>query len=244
MKAFILAAGLGTRLKPWTNSHPKALVPVGNVPMLRRVIEFLKGEGVKEFVINVHHFADQIYEYVGENFPEAKISDETEELLETGGGLLKAGELLCDEGGEPILIHNVDILSNADIKGLYDFHIQTGADVSMLISSRDSTRKLVFDKDMNLIRWHSLATEEYRPEGFTISADQDYYEYAFSGIYIVNQEVIRYMKEQGWSGKFGIMDFFLSSLGKLKIAGYLQSDLELTDIGKPDSLNRAQKMFE
>ncbi len=235
----ILAAGLGTRLKPWTLEHPKALVPVDGVPMLERVIFKLKSHGFDDIVVNVHHFADQIVDFLRENDfgVRISISDESCKLLDTGGGIVNAFELLR---GEPFLVHNVDILSNADLQKLMARHIESGNDVTLLTSGRNSQRKLLFVTDGDLIGWHNLSTGEYRPA----APDQPdgVEEDAFSGIYVVGEKgmdsLCRYGKETG-KDIFSVMDFFLSSIGKIRIRRFYSADLDLIDIGKPETLKKA-----
>ena len=162
MKAMILAAGLGTRLKPITDKIPKALVEVGGVPMLERVILTLKRQGFSYIVVNVHHFADQIIDFlrVGDFGVEVVVSDESGSLLDTGGGIVKAAPLLFGPDSSPVLIHNVDIISNADLQAL----MREASDTpTLLVSRRDSSRKLIFDKEMRLIGWHDLKTDTFRP---------------------------------------------------------------------------------
>ncbi|MBR5193864.1 MAG: NTP transferase domain-containing protein, partial [Bacteroidaceae bacterium] len=152
MKAMIFAAGLGTRLKPLTDHMPKALVPVAGKPMLEHVILKLIASGFDEIVINVHHFAEQIIEFLKEKNTfgiKIWISDETEELLDTGGGIKKASSLL----NEPFLVHNADILSNVDLKALYDFHIASENDATLLVSPRKTVRYLLFDQTTRLCGW-------------------------------------------------------------------------------------------
>lgn len=239
MKAMILCAGLGTRLKPWTESHPKALVPVGGVPMLRRVIDRLAGQGFDEVTVNVHHFSHQVKDYLmNEVLPvkHVNISDESERLLDTGGGILNASDMLSSDP-RPFLVHNVDILSNADLACLYDVHVKSEADITLLVSSRNSDRRLVFDSNMNLKGWINCLTGQVRPDDLVIS-DSDQV-LAFSGIYIMSTGVFDIMKKNGFSGKFPIMDFFLSGIEGLDIRGYCQKGLEIIDIGKPATLEKA-----
>lgn len=239
MKTMILCAGLGTRLKPWTDSHPKALVPVGGVPMLRRVAERLAEQGFTEATVNVHHFADQIIEYIKKDilpFKEIHISDETEQLLETGGGLLNAERFLAEDE-YPFLVHNVDILSNADLRHLYDYHKEAGNHITLLVSDRKSDRKLVFDKNYILKGWVNLKTGEKRPENLHIASDD--LVFAFSGIYVMSPNVFSIMKMNGFKGAFPIMDVFLSGISNLRIVGMCQYNLDIIDIGKPDTLDRA-----
>lgn len=240
MKGFILAAGMGSRLKPWTDSHPKALVPVKGVPMLRRVYDRLKSSGIDYLAVNVFHFADQIIDYLNQNDLRIYISDERPALLETGGAILHASDFIS--GNDSVLIHNADILSNADLKSLELDHAASGADVTLLVSPRESSRKLIFSPSMHLKGWHSFKDDSFRPAGF-LPAENDI-ELAFSGIYIISPSILDVMRADNWNGNFPIMDFLLSSLDKLTILGVNQPDLLLLDIGKPDSLNRADNFVE
>ncbi len=243
MKAMILCAGLGTRLKPWTLSHPKALVPVGGQPMLSRVSSSLLSQGFDTQIINVHHFASQVIDYVAKGnlgSVDVKISDESECLLDTGGGILNAySHLAADD--RPFLVHNVDILSNADLRALYDAHVASGRDVTLLVSNRESSRKLVFDNDDNIVGWVNVASGETRPDGFSLGLNQKVL--AFSGIYVMSPSVLGVMREKGYSGAFPIMDFLLAMIGTLSIGAVSQPGLEILDIGKPDALRRAELMF-
>lgn len=239
MKAMILCAGLGTRLKPWTLTHPKALVPVGGTPMLLRVAEKLSNFGFTDLTINIHHFPQQIIDYVSEghlSFATVNISDESEHLLDTGGGILNAEKYLCKDDA-PFLVHNVDILSNADLNTLYSCHVNDANDVTLLMSDRVSTRKLVFRPDMSLKGWINNATGECRPINLQIASDDK--TLAFSGIYVMSPCVFSVMKEHDFSGKFSIMDFLLAGIPGVKIAGFQVSDLQLIDIGKPETLHEA-----
>lgn len=246
MKAMILAAGLGTRLKPWTLKHPKALVPVGGVPMLGRVMENLRKEGYDDIVINIHHFGEQIMEYLEGYGQKVKwqISDERGLLLDTGGGLLAASRILMEKDSEPFLVHNVDILSNASLSDLMRRHKESGADITLLTSMRESSRKLVFGADSRLCGWLNEVSGETRPDTYR-HAESDSFE-AFSGIYIVGDKGVEALESYSAStGKksFPVMDFFLSECGRLRIERYCSRELELLDIGKPASLERAQELF-
>lgn len=243
MKTMILCAGLGTRLKPWTESHPKALVPVGGIPMLKRVIMRLAAQGFDEVTLNVHHFPEQIVSFVEtESLPVKgiNISDESDSLLDTGGGILHARKFLAMDS-RPFLVHNVDILSNADLKGLYQIHVDSGNDITLLVSDRNSERRLVFDREMNLKGWRNIKSGEIRPADLPLSrSDKDY---AFSGIYVMSTDVFKMLEDFGNEGKFPIMNFFLANIRQLKIAGVVQDDLDLIDIGKPDTLCRANMLM-
>ena len=263
MKAMILAAGLGTRLKPITDKIPKALVEVGGVPMLERVILTLKRQGFMYIVVNVHHFADQIIDFLraGDFGVEVVVSDESGSLLDTGGGIVKAAPLLFGPDSSPVLIHNVDIISDADLHGLMR---EASDSPTLLVSRRDSSRKLIFDKEMRLIGWHDLKTDTFRPsyiqslmtqnphiahsapKNLTDPIDlkdainlKDLTELAFSGIYAVTQSMVQEMKSLEGEGKYSVMDYFLNPKREVTIKGLLDNDLKLLDIGKPATLSQA-----
>lgn len=243
MKAFVLAAGLGTRLKPWTEHHPKALVPVGGVPMLERVIVSLREQGFDFIVVNVHHFANQIVDFLSskEFGVRVDISDESKQLLDTGGAILHAAPLLCRDE-RPFLIHNVDILSNANLQDLMDEAEKNGNALdTLLISNRDSSRKLLFDTEMHLQAWHNLSTDEYRPS--PPANLLHLCEYAFSGIHAMSPKAVDQMSDLGYEGKFPVMDFLLNPGAIDNIRGYLSEELQLIDIGKPETLSRANNLF-
>lgn len=239
MKALILAAGLGSRLKPWTDSHPKALVPVGGIPMLQRVIERLIAQGFDDIVVNVHHFSDQIIGFLSDKRWPVRISDESGCLLDTGGGIAKASLLF---GDSPFLVHNVDILSDADLGGLMAAHLSSGHDATLLVSSRESSRKLVFDERMLLMGWHDLSGGRFRPEGFLPGHDSA--EYAFSGIHVVGQGMASEMRRLFGEGSYPVMDYYLSPERKCLVEGFIQENLHLIDIGKPATLSQARSIFE
>ena len=239
MKAMIFAAGLGTRLKPLTDHMPKALVPVAGKPMLEHVILKLKSFGVDELVINVHHFAQQIIDFLKEkdNFGiKIWISDESEELLETGGGIKKAAPFF----DEPFLVHNADILSNVDLKAMYDYHLTSGNDATLLVSPRKTVRYLLFNETNRLCGWVNKDTLQTKPEGFVYQPEIQK-EYAFGGIHIISPTLFKYM--EGWSGKFSIMDFYLQTCQKAQLGGYIKDDLHLIDIGKLETLAKAEEFI-
>ena len=235
----IFAAGLGTRLKPLTDHMPKALVPVAGKPMLEHVILKLKSFGVDELVINVHHFAQQIIDFLKEkdNFGiKIWISDETEELLETGGGIKKAAPFF----DEPFLVHNADILSNVDLKAMYDYHLTSGNDATLLVSPRNTVRYLLCNETSRLCGWVNKDTLQTKPEGFVYQPEIQK-EYAFGGIHIISPTLFKYM--EGWSGKFSIMDFYLQTCQKARLGGYIKDDLHLIDIGKLETLAKAEEFI-
>lgn len=208
--------------------------------MLKRVTDRLIRQGFDEITINIHHFGDQIVDFVDSDeslFNRVVFSDETEKLLDTGGGILHAERMLGNDS-RPFLVHNVDILSNADLSELMRLHELSGRHVTLLVSERESDRKLVFDHDMNLKGWLNKRNGAVRPEGFKFEVSDKMY--SFSGIYVLSPRIFGIMKSNGFKGTFPIMDFFLSGVPELRIGGVVQDGLELIDIGKPDTLHRAE----
>ena len=238
MNALIFAAGLGTRLKPLTDTMPKAMVPVNGKPLLQILIEKLKTIGVTKVVINVHHFAQQIIDFVNANDSfgiDIRFSDETDMLLETGGGLKKASQLFDDKS--PVLVHNVDILSNADLSALYEEAKHT----TLLVSERQTQRYLLFDDNNRLVGWTNIATGEVKSP-YKNLAPEKYHKYAFSGIQVFNQELLPYM--DSWEGKFSIIDFYLSICDKAEIGCKVGRDLQLLDVGKLDTIAKAEEFLK
>lgn len=241
MKAMIFAAGLGTRLKPLTDHMPKALVPVAGKPMLEHVIDKLKAAEFDEIVINVHHFAGQIIDFLkaNDNFGiKIWISDETDELLDTGGGIKKAAPYF----DEPFLVHNADILSDVDLKALYEHHCTSGNDATLLVSHRKTARYLLFDEENRLCGWVNKDTLQTKPEGFVYRPEVQK-EYAFGGIHIISPTLFKYMDDR-WTGKFSIMDFYLQTCHEAYLGSYAKENLQLIDIGKPDTLARAEEFIK
>lgn len=241
MNAFIFAAGLGTRLKPLTDTMPKALVPVAGKPLLAHVVDKLKTAGCKKIVINIHHFGDMIIDYVksqGGFGIDIVFSDERQMLLETGGAIKHAVELL---GNEPFLIHNVDILSNVDIKALWEEHLNSGSAATLLVSKRSSTRALLFDAEGNLTAWTNKTTGEVKTpyESVDIASLK---ELAFSGIHVFSPSLFKYFG--AYPEKFSIIDFYLNTCKAEKIKAYTQEGLQLLDVGKLDSLEKAEAFVQ
>ena len=235
----IFAAGLGTRLKPLTDTMPKALVRVGGQPLLWHVIMNLKAAGFERIVVNVHHFAQQIVDYLKENDNfglDIRISDESDALLETGGGIKKALPLFDTES--PVLVHNVDILSNVNLNRLYDFAASTAAvdasiDALLLVSRRKTKRYLLFDDEMILRGWTNIETGEVRGE-----KREEFRLLAFSGIHVIGPKAFPYFNEM--PERYGIIDFYLKYCQQCSFLGYEKSDLRLLDVGKLDSLEQAE----
>lgn len=233
----IFAAGLGTRLKPLTDHMPKALAPVAGKPMLEHVIEKLKASGFDEIVINVHHFANQIIDFLKakDNFGiKIWISDETDELLDTGGGIKKASTYF----DEPFLVHNADILSNVDLKAMYDYHLKSNNDATLLVSPRKTVRYLIFDENNHLQGWVNKDTMQTKPEGFVYQPEVQK-EYAFGGIHIISPTLFNYMGDE-WTGKFSLMDFYLKTCHEARLGKFVKEELQLIDIGKPETLAQAE----
>jgi len=246
MNLFILAAGLGTRLKPLTDTMPKALVPVSGRPLLQILVEKIKREcRDPEIVINIHHFAEQITDFVashqGFGLP-VTFSDEREQLLETGGGLKQAAPLFRNH--EPILIHNVDILSNVDLGAFYQQHAHSSlSDVAatLIVSQRTTKRYLLFDDDHRLVGWTNIETGEVRSPYPDLDV-MKCHRYAFSGIHIVSQSLLPLMDT--WPDRFPIIDFYLSVCHRVIIRADVRPDLQLLDVGKLDSLTQAEAMVQ
>ena len=239
MKALIFAAGLGTRLKEHTADKPKALVLLAGKPLLQHAIEKLMMHQITDITVNVFHFADQIIAFLENNpFPGLKIhiSDERDELLDTGGGLRNAATFLT--GHEPILIYNVDVISNLNLNLLENHHRQSGALVTLVVRQRETARYLMFDKQLQLSGWKNFSNGETkicREENFPKATP-----YAFSGIQIVQPEIFSLISE---TGKFPIMDLYLRLAKKEKVAGFIDTSTTWMDLGKPDQLPLAEKLF-
>lgn len=243
MQAMIFAAGLGTRLKPLTDSMPKAMVSVGGEPLIRRVIGRLKECGAERIVVNVHHFASQITDYLkaNDNFNmDIRISDETDKLLDTGGGIKKAAPLF--DGKSMILIHNVDILSNVNLRKFYTTaENMPETDALLLVSERKTKRYLLFDEEMKLMGWTNVETGEVRSPYPNISPDA-YRKYAFAGIHCFSPGLFTLF--DSFADKFGIIDFYLKACAVRNIRGYLKEDLHLLDVGKLDTLKEAEEFVD
>ncbi len=235
-KALIFAAGKGTRLKPFTDAHPKALAQVNQIPLLERNITYLQSFGIQHFVINIHHFGSQIIDFLKEknNFgANIEWSDEREELLETGGGLVFAKKFLEQE--ENFLIMNADILTDLNIKNFIDFHLKTNNLATLAVSDRESSRKLLFNDEMTLKGWVNKTTGEQRLACF----NEDFRELAFSGIHCLNSRIFKKIKR---TGKFSIMEEYLDLMTEYSIKGYQHNAL-LIDVGRPESITEAEKYF-
>ncbi len=252
-QAMIFAAGLGTRLKPLTDTMPKALVRVGGKPLLWHVVQKLKAAGYERIVVNVHHFAQQIVDYLAANGNfglDIRISDETAGLLETGGGIRKALPLF--DPTEPILIHNVDILSNLDLTGglspvceVGEAHgdcplCESNPDALLLVSQRETKRYLLFDDEMILDGWTNIETGEVRSPYKGLDPS-DCKRLAFSGIHMIWPRVYPLFDQM--PDRFGIIDFYLKFCHQCAFLGFEQKDLRLLDVGKLDTLEQAEQFL-
>ena len=253
MQAMIFAAGLGTRLKPLTDTMPKALVRVGGAPLLEHVIKRLIDAGCSRMVVNVHHFANQITDYLDAHHygVDIYVSDETEQLLDTGGGIKRAASLFNRQ--LPVLIHNVDILSNVDLDAFYRHALEMKADALLLVSRRVTQRYLIFDNDMRLLGWTNVATGEVKSPHDEIrqlhfvsptEAGSSYFQHncnlcAFSGIHVLAPSAVEAVEAVD-EDKFPIMEFYLNNCDRLDIRGELKTDLHLLDVGKLNSLQAAE----
>jgi len=239
MKALVFAAGIGSRLKPWTNEHPKALVEVDCKPMLQRVIENIIAAGITDIIVNVHHFGEQIIDFLQESRFDADISvsDERSLLLDTGGGLRKVVPML---NGEPVLIHNADILTDYCLTDFIAAHQRNINDATLLVASRNSSRRLVFNAGMRLQGWTNIATGAVKPEGLKVMSDSVLM--SFNGIHIINPSLYnRILDYCPAEVPFSIIDFYLNNAATAKIGGELIPDAcHWFDIGKPATLEDAK----
>ncbi len=242
MNAIIFAAGLGSRLRPITDTVPKPLIEVGGCTMLERTARNLRNAGAKQIVANIHHLGEKIVNYIKDNDLNIKISDETRELLDTGGGMLQALQLLGDD--EPVIVHNADIATDLDLEEMLRQHKQSGADVTLAVSRRDTSRMLLF-KEERMEGWLDRRNGNTLPTGLSPEGCE---QLAFSGIHIINpatvlpllQEHARHIS----SDVFPIIPFYANNTRNLTIRPYLLKATDRwIDIGKPESLAQAREMF-
>ena len=239
MKAFIFAAGIGSRLRPLTDTMPKALVPLCGKPLIQHVIDNLKSQGVTDFVVNVHHFATLLTNYIAHCADAASIaiSDESECLLDTGGAIKHAAQLLV---GGNFLIHNVDIVSDFDLS-LFLNNVRPEALATLLVSERKTSRYLLFDNDYRLMGWTNVDTGEVKSpyKNIDVAACR---RLAFSGIHYLSARVTELMSD--YPDCFSIIDFYIDHAARYPIYGYVQPNLHLIDVGKPDALARAEQLLQ
>lgn len=247
MRAMILAAGLGTRLKPFTDKHPKALAVVNGKSLLQRNVEYLMSYGITEIIVNVHHFADQIIDTIKEHKgwgATITISDETDEVLETGGGLLRAKDYFKDE--ERWLVLNADILTNLDLHkmieadALYAQKAEGDLVATLAVTNRTSSRNLIFNTAGTLCGWKNNNTAEEKWAN-PLRDPNTAVPKAFSGIQIVHAT---FLQEVALRGKFSLIDAYLQLAQHFAIHFYDHSDGILLDVGKPESLEKAATIFK
>jgi N-acetyl-alpha-D-muramate 1-phosphate uridylyltransferase len=233
MRALILSAGLGTRLKPFTNEHPKALAPVNGKPVLQRNIEYLQQYGIDDVIVNVHHFANQIIQAIEENNgwgSNVSISNETNEVLETGGGIKKTANFL--QQSKNCVVMNVDILTNLDLSAMIHYHETHNPLATIATTNRETSRYLLFDKDNKLTGWKNIKTGETK--------GIDGIPKAFSGIHILSNSIFN---ELHMHGKFSMIDAYLELCKTNAILSYDHSNDILMDIGTMEKLKVAEALF-
>ncbi len=234
MKTMIFAAGLGTRLYPITKDKPKALAPFLNTSLLAYNLKYLSKSGINEFIINTHHFADKIEYYLKENNNFGlNISLSHEEiLLDTAGGLAKAYNFF--NKNEDILLYNVDVISNIDIKKMYEYHKAHNAMATLAVRNRESSRYLLFDKSNSLVGWRNILTKD---EIWCNNNVNDVNQFAFSGIHWINTSLINDLKPE----KLSIIPFYLRKGGDNKIVAFEHDNDYWFDCGKIENLKHAEK---
>lgn len=237
MKAFILAAGLGTRLYPYTVDKPKALVEVGGITLLERAIRKVNELKVSEIIVNIHHFGDKIIDFLKEkqNFHlPVTISDERDQLLDTGGAILKAHHLLGDK--EQFLLYNVDILSSIDLTAFSIYHTAKGGIATIAVRKRVTDRYFIFNPEMQLSGWRNVKSGEEK----IIRQGNQLQDFAFSGIHLIQPEIFPLITE---SGKFSMVQLYLRLAKDKAIYGYHDTSEHWMDLGKPDQLAAAEKII-
>lgn len=245
MRAMILAAGLGTRLKPFTDHHPKALAMVNDKSLLQRNIEYLQNAGIHQVIVNVHHFSDQIIQAITNASgwgADVTISDETNEVLETGGGVLKAAPYFANE--KNWLVMNADILTNLNLASLIQADQMNSAATNhyiatLAVTNRTSSRNLLFNDAGHLVGWRNNTTGEEKWINQSASSE-NYTAKAFSGIQIIHQG---FYEALSFTGKFSLIDAYLQIAATHTIGYFDHTDSILLDVGKPESLEKAATLF-
>jgi NDP-sugar pyrophosphorylase family protein len=236
MRAMILAAGLGTRLQPLTDNLPKALVKIRDKTLLEIAIYNLVGNGFNKIIINVHHFAEQVINFIEQNNfgADISISDERDKLLDTGGGLKKASQFFKD--GKPFLLYNVDIISDLNLQTLYQANIKSNSIATLTVRKRESSRYLLFNSENILCGWKNTKSEE-----LISSCSIDLLnEFAFSGIQIINPEIFSLMPD---NDVFSMIDLYLDIMRDNKVIAHIDNDSFWLDVGKVESLKIAEENF-
>jgi len=238
MKAMILAAGLGTRLKPFTDKHPKALAMVNNKTILQRNIRYLASFEINTIIINIHHFADQIISFIKKNKgfgSNISFSDERDEVLETGGGIKKAAWFF-EKQNEPFVVMNVDVLTDMNLNAMISLHQTNKPLATLAVSSRKTSRYFLFNEQNILCGWKNVKTGEEK-----ISRQSSkYIEKAFSGIHIISPEIFPLIKMEG---KFSMVDVYLELAKAHSIQAFDHTGSRFIDVGKPESILEAAQIF-
>ena len=237
MKAMIFAAGLGTRLKPWTDSHPKALAVVNGKTLLQRNIEYLQQAGIYDVIVNVHHFADQILSEIERADgwgSRVTISDETDAVLETGGGLKKAAWYF--EGETAFVVMNADILTDMDLAAMVQQHLSGGALATLATSDRSSSRYFLFNDNNELCGWENVKTGEQK----IVRGEQPLFRQAFSGIHVIDTRIFPLIVQDG---KFSMVDVYLTVAAGNSVQAFNHTGAIFIDVGKPESLVKAEALF-
>ena len=239
----IFAAGLGTRLRPLTNETPKALVKINGITLLERVVVRLREAGFTDIVVNVHHFAEQIIDFLRDNHNfevNIHISDERDLLLDTGGGILKAEQYL--QGDEPFLVHNVDILSTVDLAEIYRLHCQADALATLLVKERETARYFLFNRNNELCGWTNVKTGEMIPNEIKTEGLR---KLAFGGIHVISPRIFPLLKAHACDKRvFSIVPFYIQNCSNNKILAYEpQCDYNWIDVGKLSAISEAESIF-
>ncbi|MEO8109290.1 MAG: sugar phosphate nucleotidyltransferase [Ginsengibacter sp.] len=239
MKAMILAAGLGSRLKPFTDNNPKALAIVNGKTLLQRNIEYLSRYGINDIIVNVHHFPKQIIEMLEKNKDfgsKITISDESSEVLETGGGLKKAGWFFKEEDS-PFVLMNVDVLTDLNLKAMIEKHKKHKPLATLAVTNRHTSRYFLFDDLGQLCGWKNTKTGEQKIR----REASKFIQKAFSGIHIISPTIFPLINMHG---KFSIVDFYLELANTQAITEFDHSNSKFIDVGKPESIAKAERLFK
>lgn len=233
----ILAAGIGSRLKELTSNTPKALIKIKDKTLLEIVIKKLKSHGIEDIIINIYHYAQQIMDFSKENnnFGINLTFSQEKELLDTGGGLKKASWFF--EGERMFLLHNVDVISDIDLKELEKLHNSNSAAATIAVRSRKTSRYFLFDCQNQLCGWKNKNTGEQK---IVIKSNQNLAPLSFMGIHVISPQLFDYFPKEN---KFSIVDFYLNIAKKQKILGYQADKFSWIDCGKPENLKEAEKLF-
>ena len=234
----IFSAGLGTRFKPWTDLHPKALAPVNGKSLLQRNVEYLQQYGIKDLVVNVHHFADQLTDAVKKDNGWGSIiiiSDERDELLDTGGGLVKAKELFKKD--QRFITCNADILTDLDLNKLISYHEEKKALVTVAVTDRKTSRYLLFNEQNRLVGWRNKSSGE---EKIPVQTNNKIFEKAYSCVAVFEYEIFSLVP---FKGKFSLIDVYLALAKDHLIMGFDHTGDRFVDVGKTESISAAEKMF-